>query len=203
MCRSVPHSPTVFTRISTSLGPIAGTGICCSVKPGAARTLRSARIVSGIPVVVAGRSAAVEVIATGLRSRKTAFRLLQPCIAPRNAILAVARSPRNRHVAERRKQQEVVDDLDAAREHERQPQPGELKGDAGQEGRDGRRGGANGSRHAGRSRAIVRRNERERVGLARGHVHLRKREPRSEEHTSELQSRQYLVCRLLLEKKKT
>src|SRR3712207_8420525 len=28
-----------------------------------------------------------------------------------------------------------------------------------------------------------------------------KRDPRSEEHTSELQSRQYLVCRLLLEKK--
>src|SRR3712207_6879054 len=28
-------------------------------------------------------------------------------------------------------------------------------------------------------------------------------EGRSEEHTSELQSRQYLVCRLLLEKKKT
>src|SRR3712207_7880717 len=28
-------------------------------------------------------------------------------------------------------------------------------------------------------------------------------ESRSEEHTSELQSRQYLVCRLLLEKKKT
>src|SRR3712207_7717146 len=32
---------------------------------------------------------------------------------------------------------------------------------------------------------------------------LAKAEPRSEEHTSELQSRQYLVCRLLLEKKKT
>src|SRR3712207_8821645 len=31
---------------------------------------------------------------------------------------------------------------------------------------------------------------------AGGHHH-----PRSEEHTSELQSRQYLVCRLLLEKK--
>src|SRR3712207_7266241 len=30
----------------------------------------------------------------------------------------------------------------------------------------------------------------------------RGRSPRSEEHTSELQSRQYLVCRLLLEKKK-
>src|SRR5258707_10258173 len=29
-----------------------------------------------------------------------------------------------------------------------------------------------------------------------------KRDVRSEEHTSELQSRQYLVCRLLLEKKK-
>src|SRR3712207_7563463 len=37
----------------------------------------------------------------------------------------------------------------------------------------------------------------------RGHVHVEvvPRE-RSEEHTSELQSRQYLVCRLLLEKKK-
>src|SRR3712207_8719768 len=30
---------------------------------------------------------------------------------------------------------------------------------------------------------------------------LTRRGPRSEEHTSELQSRQYLVCRLLLEKK--
>src|SRR3712207_6875013 len=36
------------------------------------------------------------------------------------------------------------------------------------------------------------------------HVRARdcSRAPRSEEHTSELQSRQYLVCRLLLEKKK-
>src|SRR3712207_7814543 len=32
--------------------------------------------------------------------------------------------------------------------------------------------------------------------------HRRVRVRRSEEHTSELQSRQYLVCRLLLEKKK-
>src|SRR3712207_8875200 len=31
----------------------------------------------------------------------------------------------------------------------------------------------------------------------------RRQELRSEEHTSELQSRQYIVCRLLLEKKKT
>src|SRR5258707_10513989 len=34
------------------------------------------------------------------------------------------------------------------------------------------------------------------------HKHLDARISRSEEHTSELQSRQYLVCRLLLEKKK-
>src|SRR3712207_8522926 len=32
---------------------------------------------------------------------------------------------------------------------------------------------------------------------------VRVRDTRSEEHTSELQSRQYLVCRLLLEKKNT
>src|SRR3712207_7947969 len=37
-----------------------------------------------------------------------------------------------------------------------------------------------------------------------GAAAVRKGQPsRSEEHTSELQSRQYLVCRLLLEKKKT
>src|SRR3712207_8362278 len=39
---------------------------------------------------------------------------------------------------------------------------------------------------------------RARLGLFR----LGSRGARSEEHTSELQSRQYLVCRLLLEKKK-
>src|SRR5258707_4376430 len=35
-----------------------------------------------------------------------------------------------------------------------------------------------------------------------GDRRVRVTRPRSEEHTSELQSRQYLVCRLLLEKKK-
>src|SRR3712207_7503189 len=35
-----------------------------------------------------------------------------------------------------------------------------------------------------------------------GVVHAQGGQIRSEEHTSELQSRQYLVCRLLLEKKK-
>src|SRR3712207_6970364 len=40
-------------------------------------------------------------------------------------------------------------------------------------------------------------------GLHQGGVRLQGPDGRSEEHTSELQSRQYLVCRLLLEKKKT
>src|SRR3712207_6876705 len=52
------------------------------------------------------------------------------------------------------------------------------------------------ARHDGRRRArALRRSAR---GAARGAPLGR----RSEEHTSELQSRQYLVCRLLLEKKK-
>src|SRR3712207_7284769 len=41
-----------------------------------------------------------------------------------------------------------------------------------------------------------------RRGEAQGRADRRHRRHRSEEHTSELQSRQYLVCRLLLEKKK-
>src|SRR3712207_7988480 len=45
----------------------------------------------------------------------------------------------------------------------------------------------------GRCRCHPRRRERDRPALP---------SRRSEEHTSELQSRQYLVCRLLLEKKK-
>src|SRR3712207_7215721 len=49
-------------------------------------------------------------------------------------------------------------------------------------------------------------HQRGAVPLQRGEVHPAppgqlQREARSEEHTSELQSRQYLVCRLLLEKK--
>src|SRR3712207_7213182 len=39
--------------------------------------------------------------------------------------------------------------------------------------------------------------------VLRGLEHAERELRRSEEHTSELQSRQYLVCRLLLEKKKT
>src|SRR3712207_7722545 len=42
-------------------------------------------------------------------------------------------------------------------------------------------------------------DEHDRVGVAQPAARPRRR---SEEHTSELQSRQYLVCRLLLEKKK-
>src|SRR3712207_7076240 len=68
---------------------------------------------------------------------------------------------------------------------------------------------------AGVARVVARALGREERGLARVEVrrgargrarHVqRDREvgSRSEEHTSELQSRQYLVCRLLLEKKKS
>src|SRR3712207_7267814 len=40
------------------------------------------------------------------------------------------------------------------------------------------------------------------IGREQAADHAAREETRSEEHTSELQSRQYLVCRLLLEKKK-
>src|SRR3712207_7912792 len=53
-----------------------------------------------------------------------------------------------------------------------------------------------GDRASDRDRALV--------GVAGPHlVGAAAHDSRSEEHTSELQSRQYLVCRLLLEKKKT
>src|SRR3712207_7661287 len=48
--------------------------------------------------------------------------------------------------------------------------------------------------------ALTRKGAREAMSLRRPDDFGRLR---SEEHTSELQSRQYLVCRLLLEKKKT
>src|SRR3712207_8067706 len=54
---------------------------------------------------------------------------------------------------------------------------------------------AGGERDGDRDRGTARVPPRALRGRAR-------RSPRSEEHTSELQSRQYLVCRLLLVKKK-
>src|SRR3712207_8877754 len=53
-------------------------------------------------------------------------------------------------------------------------------------------------------RCLQRPREGHRDGEADGDAlrHVRAPVRRSEEHTSELQSRQYLVCRLLLEKKK-
>src|SRR3712207_8191863 len=56
-------------------------------------------------------------------------------------------------------------------------------------------------RLVGAARAVVR--DRLRRPLQLGLQQRVVRDRRSEEHTSELQSRQYLVCRLLLEKKKT
>src|SRR5258707_5340118 len=44
--------------------------------------------------------------------------------------------------------------------------------------------------------------DKPRVADQRGRRDVQRHAVRSEEHTSELQSRQYLVCRLLLEKKK-
>src|SRR3712207_6923886 len=54
----------------------------------------------------------------------------------------------------------------------------------------------------GDGRAAPARRRRAR-GARRSPACAGRRPCRSEEHTSELQSRQYLVCRLLLEKKKT
>src|SRR3712207_7033591 len=58
---------------------------------------------------------------------------------------------------------------------------------------------------AGRVRRAERRGREPELAFRRLRALARRRaalQPRSEEHTSELQSRQYLVCRLLLEKKK-
>src|SRR3712207_7934508 len=56
-------------------------------------------------------------------------------------------------------------------------------------------GGAQDQEHQHRRVAVV-------DGFAVDQPQYRPPKERSEEHTSELQSRQYLVCRLLLEKKK-
>src|SRR3712207_8553606 len=78
----------------------------------------------------------------------------------------------------------------------------------------GREPGVRGGRRSRPSEVLLSRDVRVPVrARARGpcpqlHHRRRRRAPeaatglRSEEHTSELQSRQYLVCRLLLEKKK-
>src|SRR3712207_7166756 len=57
-----------------------------------------------------------------------------------------------------------------------------------------------GAGRAGAADLALRQHLRPRRGAARGQLHP-EAGGRSEEHTSELQSRQYLVCRLLLEKK--
>src|SRR5258707_1767295 len=44
-------------------------------------------------------------------------------------------------------------------------------------------------------------SERDHSAVAEDEIQAQRRDGRSEEHTSELQSRQYIVCRLLLEKK--
>src|SRR5689334_5281258 len=44
MCKSVPQTPVLSTRISTSSLPIAGTGTSSNQRPGSARALTSAFI---------------------------------------------------------------------------------------------------------------------------------------------------------------
>src|SRR3712207_7706845 len=63
----------------------------------------------------------------------------------------------------------------------------------------GREGGA----RQGGERTRDRRRPLHRHHVSHAELDPRRVDARSEEHTSELQSRQYLVCRLLLEKKKT
>src|SRR2546422_5313902 len=63
-----------------------------------------------------------------------------------------------------------------------------------------RAAGLGGERDAAERRVVVERLQRQ-LPRAQGEA-AQRGEPRSEEHTSELQSRLHLVCRLLLEKKK-
>src|SRR5258707_15216781 len=58
------------------------------------------------------------------------------------------------------------------------------------------------SRSPAASRSCTRRSTRSRANCSTAKRSSSCVRTRSEEHTSELQSRQYLVCRLLLEKKK-
>src|SRR3712207_6926374 len=69
--------------------------------------------------------------------------------------------------------------------------------------RSARRARAPGGRAAAAHARLLQDPVRGRGGAVTTATETRRRfAPRSEEHTSELQSRQYLVCRLLLEKKK-
>src|SRR3712207_8242920 len=62
--------------------------------------------------------------------------------------------------------------------------------------------GAEGRARGAAAVQLPARQERARRGASARAARSRALPGRSEEHTSELQSRQYLVCRLLLEKKK-
>src|SRR3712207_7736628 len=63
-------------------------------------------------------------------------------------------------------------------------------------------GFARGAGHVDEERLVVILSRHAQHMQAAGDTGERTAQVRSEEHTSELQSRQYLVCRLLLEKKK-
>src|SRR3712207_8479010 len=67
---------------------------------------------------------------------------------------------------------------------------------------DVRRRGARGAGGGGVGHLVHEHRQEQQHGEPEGHEIGDATGGRSEEHTSELQSRQYLVCRLLLEKKK-
>src|SRR3989449_4732651 len=91
-----------------------------------------------------------------------------------------------------------------ARDRGQPPQVGEPRDTAGGDDRDpGRTRELRGRLDVGPLRRAVAADVRaEERGKVRGNVALIAERQRSEEHTSELQSRLHLVCRLLLEKKK-
>src|SRR6185295_19063105 len=57
MCTSVPQIAVLRTLISTSLGPISGTGTCCIHMPGSAFAFTRARIMLDMQVSGIVRSA--------------------------------------------------------------------------------------------------------------------------------------------------
>src|SRR5690625_5641786 len=81
--------------------------------------------------------------------------------------------------------------------HHLRPAPGAKKS----KHRVGRGDAGKGGKTAGRGTKGTKARNKVRVGFEGGQMPLHMRLPRSEEHTSELQSRGHLVCRLLLENK--
>src|SRR3712207_5594596 len=155
----------------------------------------------------------IEVRGVGWQVQQLAAALLDQLSDPRAFVGRKVVHDHNLTLLERRSQHPLkvsLEDLAGGRTLHRQRRSHPLDAHAGEQrhvrspvARDGAACPLSASRpgiqpcKGGVGRALV--NEHEASGLdSAGHQNP----PRSEEHTSELQSRQYLVCRLLLEKKK-